>query len=193
MRPTTAISALVAFTLVAPTGAAGPLINQIDNGDFEDFTDDDPDEWRLLAGNADPTEDAADGQRAVVLNFAGDSSSTSGIAQEVSLDRLDVPIVPTWYYPFSFNSKLETETDSGVEAQAKIVWRNVFGEVSRVLTISIPVVEDQQYDTIRYGLSPPTDAVEADIQFELTRTSPTSSTGTAFKIDNVVFGPPDYT
>lgn len=181
----TIIAIAVALAVAVPARAA-PLVNQLENGDFEDFQADDPVDWRILSGNANPTTDSVSGQ-AVVLNFVG-TETVSGIAQNVTPRDDDAPIVPNLEYDLAFSSNLETETTTtSVSAQAKIVWKNALGEPSRVDTVAID--PSDTYVDHDETFRAPADATEAEIQFELTRPTKTSATNANLKVDAAAFGP----
>jgi hypothetical protein len=184
MRTTLAIT--LALSLLAGGAAAAPVMNQLENGSFDDFEDDDPVDWRILAGNANPTDDAVDGQ-AVVLNIPGNALS-AGVAQTVEAEDGDAPIVPNAEYDLAFQGNLETSTaNTPVSAQARIVWQNALGQ--EVGTDTIPVSQSDEYVSYDETFRAPPDATQADVQFELDRPSLTDPTNANLKVDDAAFGP----
>lgn len=190
MHLRTVIASLAALALLAPTGAAEPLIDQLDNGDFEEFEDEEPVEWRVLDGEVTPTSEAHEGDSAVQLNTVGDALLTA-IAQNVSLEREDVPTVPNATYELDFASYLNTGTDtpstSAPDARAKVLWKNALGEVTDVDVV--PIDDTDGYVEHNVTLEAPLDATEAEIQFHLERTSSTARTDANLKVDDAAFGP----
>lgn len=187
MDPRSLAVGVLAFALLAPTGAAAPLIDQIDNGGFEDGLA----EWRTVEGEIELTDDAYEGENASLLNAVGDSGNTT-LAQEVSLDNDDAPTVPNVEYEIAFAADLSSGADNEPtdppSADAKIVWKNALGETSRVDTVPISVSDGfvEYNETFRA----PADATAADVQFNL---DPNGRTDANLKVDAVAFGPADPT
>ncbi len=191
MRSELWITLMATVLLIVPAGAAAPLTEQVDNGGFEAFTDDDPDEWTVLAGNANPTSDAAEGERAVVLNFIA-TSDLAGVAQDISQERDDLPIIPNADYDFDFEANLEdgTPTDrvAAPTASGIVIWRNAGGEEIDRDTVSI---QDDGSTYVSYDntFRAPPDATEATIEFALEKAGQTAPTDANLKVDAVSFGP----
>lgn len=181
---------LLAIVLLAPTGAAAPLVDQIDNGGYEDGLD----HWRIVEGDVNTTGEAYEGDLAAQLNAVGETTTTT-LAQEVSLDNEDAPIVPNAEYAFDFAALLNTGTDTPVseppEAFGQIVWKNALGETSRV--DQVPVTDTDEYVEKAATFQAPEDATAADIQFHLVREKVTDRTDANLKVDEVAFGPADPT
>lgn len=179
---------LLALALVAPSGAAEPLVDQIDNGGYEDGLA----EWRVVEGEVDTTSEAFEGDTAALLNAVGDSTTTT-LAQEVSLENEDAPTVPTLEYEIAFAAVLNTGADTQPtqppEAFGQIVWKNALGETSRVDQVPIP--DTDEYVEYTATFDAPEDATEADIQLHLVRENPTDRTDSNLKVDAVSFGPAD--
>lgn len=177
---------LLAITLMVPAGAAATVINQIDNGGFEDGLD----EWRVVQGTVELT-DGHESENASLLNAVGEADNTT-LAQEVSLDNDDAPIVPNVEYEIAFvadlSSGAENEPTDPPSADAKIVWKNALGETSRVDYVPISVSDGfvEYSETFRA----PADATAADIQLNL---DPNGRTDANLKADDVDFGPHDPT
>lgn len=190
MHLRTITASLVALALLAPTGAAEPLLNQIDNGDFEEFEDDEPVEWRVLDGEITQTSQAYEGDSAVQLNTVG-GSLISAIGQNVSLEREDAPTVPNATYALDFASHLNTGTDTpsttAPDARAKVLWKNALGEVTDVDTVAIE--DTDAYVEHNVTFEAPLDATEAEVQIHLERTSETARTDSNLRVDDVAFGP----
>lgn len=181
---------LLAFALFAPTGAAAPMIDQIDNGGFEDGLE----QWRAVDGDVGTTSESYEGDHAAQLNAVGDTTTTT-LAQEVSLDNEDAPIVPNAEYEITFAADLNTGTatpsTSPPDAYGQIVWKNALGETSRVDQVSIA----DSADFVEYSetFDAPEDASAADVQFHLVRENPDERTDSNLKVDAVAFGPADPT
>lgn len=176
-----------ALAVAAGTAFSAPAVNQLENGGFEDFdANNEPAEWEVISGNANPTSDAAEGSQAVVLTFVG-TQTTSGVEQDVDLERQDA-VVPNAEYDLAFEGKLETSSSTTpATANATIIWRNALGE-----PVGEDVVGISQSDTyVSYDetFRAPPDATAATIQFELDRPSTTSATNTLLKVDGAGFGP----
>jgi hypothetical protein len=184
---------LLALALIAPTGAAEPLIDQIDNGGFEDVADDGtPAEWRVVAGEVDTTGEAYEGDQAAQLKAVGDSTVTT-LAQEVSLDNDDLPTVPTLEYEISFaadlNAGAQNDATTPPKAFGQIVWKNALGETSRVDRVTINDTDGFAAYTATFDA--PEDATAADIQFHLVREDLTDRTDANLRVDAAAFGPAD--
>lgn len=184
-------TALLALALLAPTGAAEPLVDQVDNGQFEEWEDGDPVDWRNVSGDVERTDESIDGS-AAMLNAVGDVTTTT-LAQEVSLDNEDAPIVPNEQYDFDFAADLNDGTVTGVtsppEAFGQIVWKNALGETSRV--DQVLVADEGGYEWYNTTFQAPEDATAADIQFHLVRDELVDPTDANLKVDDVAFGPAD--
>lgn len=102
-----AIATVVVLSMAVTTAAAEPLFDQLDNGEFEEFEDDDPVDWRVLDGNANPTSDADEGERAVLINYVA-TEPRAGIGQNLSAENGDAPIVPNGEYELAFAANLAT-------------------------------------------------------------------------------------
>lgn len=178
---------LLAFALLAPTGAAEPLVDQIDNGGFEDWEGDTPAEWRNVSGETERTDDAVNGS-AALLNAVGDVTQTT-LAQEVSLDNDDAPIVPNAEYEITFAADLNAGSGEAPDAYGQIVWKNALGEESRTDRVTISVSDG--YVEYADSFRAPADATAADIQLHLVRDEITDPTDANLKVDNVAFGPAD--
>lgn len=191
MRTKTTIAALLAFTLVVPAGAAAPLVNQIDNHSFED-EEDALAEWRVISGPVSSTTEAADGDQAAKFSVPGDKLK-SAIAQNVSLEREDAPVLPAQEYDFDFQAKLGqgVGSDSSPTTEGVVIWKNAFGEEVDRDTVTIAPSPD--YLPYNNTFQAPEDATEAEIQFSLTRDSLTQQTDAELFVDDVAFGPADPT
>lgn len=190
MRTQSFVAVLLASLMVVPAGAAEPLVNQIDNGGFEEFEDGEPTEWRILRGEVEPAGTVAEGDDAVRLLSDGEIEATT-IGQNVSLEREDVPTVPNGTYDLDFaalfDSGQDTEPTTSPEARAYVLWKNALGEVTE--TDVIPIAESNTYQAYNVTLDAPIDAVEAEVQFEVVRDQPTDRTDGHLNVDDVAFGP----
>lgn len=184
------IATALAALMIVPASTAAPLVDQIDNGGFEDFEDGEPAEWRVIDGEVERTQDAFEGDSAVLLNAVGDSTITT-IGQNVSLEREDAPIVPNGTYDLDFAADLNDGTDTPStttpDATARVLWKNALGEVTRVDTVDI--ADSDGYATYNATFDAPIDATEAEVQFELERPSLTDRADANLKVDDVAFGP----
>lgn len=187
---TTLVALTAALALVAGGAAGAPLLNQVDNGTFEEFEDDDPVEWRILDGEANPTSDAYEGDTALVLN-AVKTTTESAVAQNVSVERNDLAIVPNAFYDFAFASLLDTgssnEATAPPVANGTILWKNALGEVTD--EDSVTLKGSSTYVTHDVTFQAPPDASEAEVRFSLLREDPTDRTDASLKVDAVAFGP----
>lgn len=177
---------LLAIALLAPTGVAAPLENQIDNEGFEDWADGDPVEWRVLEGPVSETSKAAEDQSAAKFSVKG-TDLKSAIAQNVSLDREDAPIAPAQEYDFDFQAKLGQGSSDAPTSEGIVIWKNALGE--EVDRDTVEVSPDSSYSLYENTFRAPVDATEAEIQFSLTRDNPTQQTDAEFFVDAVAFGP----
>lgn len=175
---------LLAFTLLAPTAAAETVVNQLDNPGFEDGLD----EWRTLDGEVDTTSEAHEGDGAALLNAVGDTTTTT-LAQNVSLEDEDLPIVPNAEYEIAFAAVLNSGTGDAPEAFGQIVWKNALGETSRV--DQVPIVDTDGYVEYTETFDAPEDATEAEIQFHLVRDDVRDRSDANLKVDATDFGPAD--
>jgi hypothetical protein len=163
------------------------LVDQIDNGGFEDGLA----EWRVEKGEVELTSETYEGENASLLNAVGDSTETT-LAQEVSLDNDDAPTVPNTEYEIEFAAVFNTGSQSSApDAFAQIVWKNELGETSRVDQVSIQDTDD--YVEYSETFRAPADATRADIQLHLVRDTLTDPTDANLKVDEVAFGPADPT
>jgi hypothetical protein len=198
METRTLFAVLLAITLVAPTGAADTLINQVDNPGFEEFSEGTPDEWRILEGLVSSTGTAAEGDLAIQLEAVGEVDRTA-IGQNVSLERTDAPIVPNGTYALDFAAWLSSGSETPVNvpptANATVLWKDALGQTTDVDTVEIAVTDD--YVAYNETLDAPVDAVEAEVQFTLERppedAQPGDRTDAELKVDDVAFGPADPT
>ncbi|WP_255196786.1 hypothetical protein [Halorarius litoreus] len=186
----TLLLAVAAVSLLAMPVAAAPVSNYVENPGFESFEDGDPADWRVLAGDPSATEDAAEGQRAVLFNLRG-SETGSTIAQNVSEETEDA-VVGGYEYEFEFTAKhstgAATDSTNATTAQGVILWKNAVGEVVDRDVIDIEAGSYQAYnDTFRALV----DATDAEVRFTLTRESATDRTDATLKVDDVAFGPSD--
>ncbi|PSG96214.1 hypothetical protein BRD56_11845 [Thermoplasmatales archaeon SW_10_69_26] len=180
----------LALTLVVPAGAAAPLIDQIDNGGFED----DLAEWRVVDGDVSADGVPFEGSGAAKLNAVGGTTTTT-LAQEVSLDNDDAPIVPNAEYEIAFAAVLNDGSENSAAASpdvfGQIVWKNALGETTDVDRVEITDTDD--YVEYSQTFDAPEDATAADIQFHVVRENLEDPTDANLQVDAVAFGPADPT
>lgn len=180
--------AVVALSLVAAPVAAAPISNYVDNPGFETFEDGDPADWRVLAGDPSATEDAAEGQRAVLFNLRG-SETESTIAQNVS-EETDDAVVGGYEYDLEFSAKYSSGSDTNATnvttARAVVLWKNAAGQV---VDRDVVTVESGGYRTYDRTFRAPVDATDAELRFTLQRQTATDRTDATLKVDDVAFGP----
>ena len=186
----TTLLAVAVLSLVVTPVAAAPLSNYVENPGFETFEDGDPADWRVLAGDPSATEDAAEGERAVLFNLRG-SETEATIAQNVSEETEDV-VVGGYEYEFAFSAKhssgAATKSTNATTAQGVILWKNAAGEV---VDRDVVTIEAGSYQTYNETFRAPADATDAEVRFTLARQSSTDRTDATLKVDDVAFGPSD--
>jgi hypothetical protein len=192
MNKAAPLAVLLALALAAPTAAAQPLVNQLENPGFEEAADgaDAPAQWRVEVGEVSLTSDATEGDQAVQLKAVGDTPVTT-LAQEVALEDEDAPIVPNAEYELSFAALLNTGADTPVSgppsAYGQVVWKDAVGETTDVDRID--VADTDTYEDYADTFRAPEDAVAADVQFHLERENVEDRTDANLKVDATAFGP----
>lgn len=190
MRIEYVAAVLLGIALWAPTGTGAILVDQIDNGGFEDGEDGNFAEWRNVSGEIQTTGEAYEGEQAALLNAVGNTTQTT-LAQEVSLDNDDAPIVPNTEYEIAFAAVFNTGSNHSAseapEAFGQIVWKDALGETSRVDTV--PIDDTDEYVEYSQTFRAPANATAADIQLHLVREELTDPANANLKVDEVAFGP----
>lgn len=186
----TLVLLVIAASLLATPAAAAPVSNYVENPGFEDFEDGDPVDWRVLAGDPSPTEDAVEGEQAVVFNLRGNDVEST-IAQNVTEEQEDV-VVPLYEYDIEFAAKLSqganNDATNATVAEGVVLWKNAAGEVVQRDTVAI---EQGSYQSYNETFQAPLEATDAEVRFTLTRESQTDRTDATLKVDDVAFGPSD--
>lgn len=187
----TLVLAVVAVSLLAAPVAAAPVSNYVENPGFEEFEDGDPVDWRVLAGDPSPTEDAVEGDRAVLLTLRG-SDVNSTIAQNVTEEPEDA-VVPLYEYDFEFSAKFSQGANNGATnattAEGVVLWKNAAGDVVQRDTVTIEQGDYQDYNAT---FQAPPDATDVEVRFTLTREAKNDRTDATLKVDDVAFGPSDW-
>lgn len=185
-----ALFVLAVVSLLATPIAAAPVSNYVENPGFEEFEDNDPVDWRVLAGDPNPTEDAVEGEQAVQFSLQGNELNAT-IAQNVTEEPEDV-IVPGYEYDFEFAAKLgqgaNNRATNATVAEGVVLWKNAAGEVVQRDTVTI---EQGEYQSYNETFQAPPDATDAEVRFTLTRETMTDRTDANVKVDDVAFGPSD--
>lgn len=194
------LAASAALMLALP-GTAAPLLDDVDNGGFEQWTAAGPAGWTVLSGVVAPSSSADSGGVAAVMTLPSNGTVAS-LAQAVDNvgDTLgstgsdaDPPVVAGSWYELDFAANLNTGANGIPTASGQVLWLDAAGGVARVDTV--PIAATQHYGhysaTLQAplpGAGDPAPVVSAELRFTLGTPSPTSPHDVLLFVDSVAFG-----
>ncbi|HEV8360495.1 MAG TPA: hypothetical protein VGR28_08590 [Candidatus Thermoplasmatota archaeon] len=184
--------ATAVLVLLAAPALAAPLIDDIDNGGFESFTNNSPDLWAVTGGLAGPSNNADTGSLAVVMTPLATSAFVT-IAQDVPNGDSDLPILMGTWYEFDFAAQLALGSGSTASADGIVHWKDLTGAEVRADKVPIaPSGAFLSYSVVLEAPLPspdhPLPVTSATITFTLERASATDRHDDLLFVDTVAFG-----